>query len=179
MRAEGAKEDERAAIYVLLDGQDTMGIGLMAEVGFQAICWKGWVTGWIDTPQTATTTRAPALLKKEKGVVLLIVPQVRHVGVSDLKPISNTRSAEYPFHLQMKRIFGKFCLLVEQQKQLLFLFWREITVQPNGHKLGVWLGTTGLSHQSLVFDTQRKQRNTNNNTKDVKRLLKKNIQERR
>ena len=39
---ERAEEDERAAIYILLDGQDTMGIGYMTLWGFGAKCW---VTG--------------------------------------------------------------------------------------------------------------------------------------
>ena len=25
--------------------------------------WTGWMDGWMDTPQTVTTTRAPAVLK--------------------------------------------------------------------------------------------------------------------
>ena len=35
---EGAEEDERAAIYILLDGRDTMGTGYMALWGFGANC---------------------------------------------------------------------------------------------------------------------------------------------
>ena len=48
--AEGAEEDEGAAIYILLDGYDTMGIGYMALWGFRAKCGTGveWVMG--DTP---------------------------------------------------------------------------------------------------------------------------------
>ena len=36
--AEGAEEDEGAAIYILLDGYDTMGIGYIALSGFGAKC---------------------------------------------------------------------------------------------------------------------------------------------
>ena len=39
--AEGAEEDEGAAIYVVLDGQDTIGIDYMALWGFGAKCWSG------------------------------------------------------------------------------------------------------------------------------------------
>ena len=46
---EGAEEDEGDAIFILLDGYDTMGIGYMALWGFRAKCWSGW-TGWMDTP---------------------------------------------------------------------------------------------------------------------------------
>ena len=49
MGAEGAEEDEWAAIYILFDGYDTMGIGYMAVWGFGAKClsgWTGWVTGY-------------------------------------------------------------------------------------------------------------------------------------
>ena len=38
----------------------------MALFGFRAKCWSGWmdgVVGWMDTPQTVTTTRAPTVLK--------------------------------------------------------------------------------------------------------------------
>ena len=49
MGAEGAEEDKGAAIYSMLDGQDTMGIGNMAVWGFSAKCWSG-VDGveWMD-----------------------------------------------------------------------------------------------------------------------------------
>ena len=61
--AEGTEEDEGAAIYLMLDGQDTTGIGNIAVWGFGAKCWSGgeW-SGWMDTP-SVTTTRAPAVLK--------------------------------------------------------------------------------------------------------------------
>ena len=39
--AEGAEEDEGAAISILLDGYDTMGIGYIALWGFRAKCWSG------------------------------------------------------------------------------------------------------------------------------------------
>ena len=35
---EGAEQDEGAAIYIMLDGQDTMGTGYMALWGFRAKC---------------------------------------------------------------------------------------------------------------------------------------------
>ena len=38
----------------------------MALWGFRAKCGTGWVSGvdgWMDTPWTVTTTRAPAVLK--------------------------------------------------------------------------------------------------------------------
>ena len=54
---EGAEEDEGAAVYILLDGQDNTGIGYIALLGFGAKCVSG-----LDTPQTVTTTRAPAVL---------------------------------------------------------------------------------------------------------------------
>ena len=38
---EGAEEDEGVALYILLDGQDTMGIGYMALWGLVAKCWTG------------------------------------------------------------------------------------------------------------------------------------------
>ena len=66
MGAEGAEGAEGAAIYIMLDGQDTTGIGYMAVWGFGAKCWTGveWSgVEWMDTPQTVTTTRAPAVLK--------------------------------------------------------------------------------------------------------------------
>ena len=56
----GAEEDKGAAIYLMLDGQDTTGIGYMALWGFRAKCGTG--VEWMDTPQTVTTTRAPAVL---------------------------------------------------------------------------------------------------------------------
>ena len=48
---EGAEEDEGAAIYILLDGRDTMRTGYMASWGYGAKCWTGveW-SGWMDTP---------------------------------------------------------------------------------------------------------------------------------
>ena len=58
----GAEEDRGAAIYLMLDGQDTTGIGYMALLGFGAKCLSGWMDGVGDTPQTVTTTRAPAVL---------------------------------------------------------------------------------------------------------------------
>ena len=47
----GAEEDEGAAMYILLDGYDTMGIGYIALWGFGAKCLTGW-SGWsgLDTP---------------------------------------------------------------------------------------------------------------------------------
>ena len=43
MGAEGADEDEEAAIHISLYGYDTMGIGYMALWGFGAKCWMdGW-----------------------------------------------------------------------------------------------------------------------------------------
>ena len=56
----------------MLDGQDTTGIGYMALWGLGANCrvmGDGWMDGWMDTPQTVTTTRAPAVLK----IVCLLV----------------------------------------------------------------------------------------------------------
>ena len=49
MGAEWAEEDEGAAIYILLDGYDTMGIGYMALWGLGAKCGTGldWMDGWI------------------------------------------------------------------------------------------------------------------------------------
>ena len=47
---EGAEEDEGDAIFILLDGYDTMGIGYMALWGFRAKCGTGWMDGWMDTP---------------------------------------------------------------------------------------------------------------------------------
>ena len=47
---EGAEEDEGDAIFILLDGYDTMGIGYMALWGFRAKCRTGWMDGWMDTP---------------------------------------------------------------------------------------------------------------------------------
>ena len=46
---EGAEEDEWAAIYILLDGYDIMGIGYMALRGFGAKCRSGvdGVDGWV------------------------------------------------------------------------------------------------------------------------------------
>ena len=45
---EGTEEDEGAAIYILLDGYDTMGIGYIALWGSRAKCRTGlWV---MDTP---------------------------------------------------------------------------------------------------------------------------------
>ena len=44
---EGAEEDEGDAIFILLDGYDTMGIGYMALWGFRAKCGTG-VDGWMD-----------------------------------------------------------------------------------------------------------------------------------
>ena len=38
---EGAEEDEGDAIFILLDGYDTMGIGYMALWGFRAKCRSG------------------------------------------------------------------------------------------------------------------------------------------
>ena len=38
---EGAEEDDGAAICILLDGQDTTGIGYMALWGFGAKCVTG------------------------------------------------------------------------------------------------------------------------------------------
>ena len=58
--AGGAEEDDGAAICILLDGQDTTGIGYMAFWGFGAKCGVDWMG---DTPQTVRTTRAPAVLK--------------------------------------------------------------------------------------------------------------------
>ena len=45
----GAEEDRGAAIYLMLDGQDTTGIGYMALWGFAAKCLSGveWMDGWI------------------------------------------------------------------------------------------------------------------------------------
>ena len=39
---EGAEEDEGDAIFILLDGYDTMGRGYMALWGFRAKCWSGY-----------------------------------------------------------------------------------------------------------------------------------------
>ena len=67
---EGAEEDEGAAIYILLDGQDTTGIGYMALWGCGAKCGVDWMG---DTPQTVMTTRAPAVLKNDQtGQIYLI-----------------------------------------------------------------------------------------------------------
>ena len=42
----GAEEDRGAAIYLMLDGQDTTGIGYMALWGFAAKCrMDGWMDG--------------------------------------------------------------------------------------------------------------------------------------
>ena len=40
-RVEGAEEEKGAAIYMLFDGYDTMGIGYMALWGFGAKCVSG------------------------------------------------------------------------------------------------------------------------------------------
>ena len=59
----GAEEDKGAALYLMLDGQDTTGIGYNALWGLGAKCVSG-----LDTPQTVTTTRAPAVLKTWPGI---------------------------------------------------------------------------------------------------------------
>ena len=46
MGAEGAMGSEGvmgAAIYSMLDGKDTTGIGYMAIWGFRTKCWTGWM----------------------------------------------------------------------------------------------------------------------------------------
>ena len=45
----GAEEDKGAAIYLMLDGKDTTGIGYMALWGFGAKCRTGW-SGWSGYP---------------------------------------------------------------------------------------------------------------------------------
>ena len=53
MGAEGAEEAEGGAIYILLDGYDSMGIGYMALWGLGENVGVGeWVSGveWMDTP---------------------------------------------------------------------------------------------------------------------------------
>ena len=40
--AEEAEEDEGAAMCILLDGYDTMGIGYIALWGLGAKCWLEW-----------------------------------------------------------------------------------------------------------------------------------------
>ena len=40
--AEEAEEDEGAAMCILLDGYDTMGIGYIALWSFGAKCWLEW-----------------------------------------------------------------------------------------------------------------------------------------
>ena len=49
---EGAEEDEGDAIFILLDGYDTMGIGCMALWGFRAKSGTGVGDGvdGVDTP---------------------------------------------------------------------------------------------------------------------------------
>ena len=48
----GAEEDKGAAIYSMLDGWDTKGIGNMAVRGFGAKCWTGWSgVEWIPLRQ--------------------------------------------------------------------------------------------------------------------------------
>ena len=48
---EGAEEDEGDAIFILLDGYDTMGIGYIALWGFGAKCRSGWMgDGWSRYP---------------------------------------------------------------------------------------------------------------------------------
>ena len=44
--AEGAEENEGVAIYILLDGYDTMGIGYIALLGFGAKSGTGWMDGY-------------------------------------------------------------------------------------------------------------------------------------
>ena len=65
----GAEEDKGAAIYLMLDSQDTTGIGYMALWGLGAKCLSGWME-WsgVDTPQTVTTTRAPAVLTNVRAL---------------------------------------------------------------------------------------------------------------
>ena len=45
----GAEEDRGAAIYLMLDGEDTTGIGYMFLWGFAAKCRMEWMDGveWI------------------------------------------------------------------------------------------------------------------------------------
>ena len=51
LRAKRAEEDEGAAIYILLDCFDTMGIGYMALWGLGAKCGTGWALPIIDKVQ--------------------------------------------------------------------------------------------------------------------------------
>ena len=50
MGAEGTQGDEGAAMYILLDGYDTMGIGYIALWGFGAKSGTGWMGDGVDTP---------------------------------------------------------------------------------------------------------------------------------
>ena len=43
----GAEEDKGAAIYLMLDGEDTTGIGFMALWGFAAKCRMEWME-WME-----------------------------------------------------------------------------------------------------------------------------------
>ena len=67
--SEGAEEDEGAAMYILLDGYDTMGKGYIALWGFGAKSGTGWVMEWssdvrpaLGTPSlTSASPPAPAV----------------------------------------------------------------------------------------------------------------------
>ena len=54
--AERAEEDEGAAVYIFLDGKVRVYGALEQNIG---------LSNWMDTPQTAMTTRAPAVLTKQ------------------------------------------------------------------------------------------------------------------
>ena len=60
-------EEWQACLHIFCD----MEIGYMALWGFGAKSGTGWMDGWsgVDTPQTVTTTRAPAVLKMKDGKV--------------------------------------------------------------------------------------------------------------
>ena len=61
----GAEEDKGAAIYLMLDGQDTTGIGYMALWGFGAKCVSGVGDWTLDSNDYQSTCGA----KKNKLIL--------------------------------------------------------------------------------------------------------------
>ena len=61
----GAQGAEGAAIYLMLDGQDTTGIGYMALWGFGAKCLSGWME-WSGYPLDCSDYQSTCGAKKVK-----------------------------------------------------------------------------------------------------------------
>ena len=109
----GAEEDRGAAIYLMLDGQDTTGIGYMAVWGFGAKCWSG-VDGLDGYPLDSYDYQSTCGAKKVPPISPFILSHINNHLADLASPIWSSFLQEKYFAFTLKNYDNKERLGIDE-----------------------------------------------------------------